>query len=134
MVKNLMSMASSSAMRGLSSGFTSPKIFIGANVLPEAPLDNMAEAAQAMTAFDPDLIVAVGGGSVIDGAKGAWILYERPDIQDLGMVTPFLPLGLRKKAIFAAIPTTSGTGSECTSALVAHDTKTHRKIPVQARN
>jgi hypothetical protein len=67
---------------------------------------------------------------VIDGAKAAWILYERPDITDLATVGPFTPLNLRQKAHFAAIPTTSGTGSECTSVFVAHDTEAHRKVPV----
>ncbi len=97
---------------------------------PEAPIDNVEEGAAAMTRFGPDLIVAVGGGSVIDGAKAAWIRYARPDIGDLRGITLFTPLGLRKKAIFAAVPTTSGTGSECTAFTVLHDTEAHRKVPV----
>lgn len=105
-------------------------IEVWAKCLPEAPLENVLECSQAMTAFEPDLIVALGGGSVMDGAKGAWILYERPDISDLGMITPLELLGLRKKAIMAAIPTTSGTGSECTAVAVIHDTDNHRKIPI----
>jgi alcohol dehydrogenase class IV len=84
-----------------------------------------------MTAFEPDVIIAVGGGSVIDGAKAAWILYERPDITDLGsQVSPLVLLGLRKKAFLVAVPTTSGTGSECTAVSVLHDTATHRKVPI----
>jgi alcohol dehydrogenase class IV len=186
MLKGLLPLAASSSIRGLSSSFATPKIFIGPNALPEgpalgataldafdgkctkkraflvtdnfgekftpkvarilesrgyttttwnkalpeAPLDNVKESGLAMTAFEPDLIVAVGGGSVIDGAKAAWIHYERPDIPDLALVGPFTPLNLRKKAHLVAIPTTSGTGSECTSVFVAHDTEAHRKVPV----
>jgi alcohol dehydrogenase class IV len=97
---------------------------------PEAPLQNVEEGAAAMARFGPDLIVAVGGGSVIDGAKAAWIRYARPDIGDLRSIRFFTPLGLRKKAHFAAVPTTSGTGSECTAFTVLHDTEAHRKVPV----
>jgi alcohol dehydrogenase class IV len=101
------------------------------NAQPEAPIENVRECAAHMTTFEPDLIFAVGGGSVIDGAKAAWILYERPDITDLGeMVNPLFLLGLRKKAGFVAVPTTSGTGSECTMAAVLHDEQTHRKVPI----
>jgi alcohol dehydrogenase class IV len=104
---------------------------IWANALPEAPLENVRECGAAMTAFEPDVIIAVGGGSVIDGAKAAWILYERPDITDLGtQVSPLTLLGLRKKAFLVAVPTTSGTGSECTAVAVLHDTATHRKVPI----
>jgi alcohol dehydrogenase class IV len=185
MIKSLLPLAASTSIRGLSSAFATPKIFMGPNVfpegvalgataidafnakcphkraflvtdtfgekstskvvraleargyttqtwnkaLPEAPLDNVRESGKAMTEFEPDLIVAVGGGSVIDGAKAAWIHYERPDIADLRVMSPFAPLNLRKKAILAAIPTTSGTGSECTSVFVAHDLEAHRKVP-----
>ena len=66
----------------------------------------------------------------MDGAKAAWVHYERPDIPHLGMISPLEPLHLRKKAILAAVPTTSGTGSECTSVFVAHDPEVHRKVPV----
>lgn len=108
-------------------GFTTE---IWNKALPEAPLDNVKESAEAMAKFEPDLIVGVGGGSVIDGAKAAWIIYERPDITDLATLSPLTPLNLRKKAILAAVPTTSGTGSECTGVTVVHDTEAHRKVPV----
>lgn len=98
--------------------------------LPEAPIDNVKECAEEMKKFEPDMIFAVGGGSVIDSAKGAWVLYERPDITDLGQVNPLSLLGLRKKAGFVVLPTTSGTGSECTMAAVLHDNETHRKVPI----
>ena len=103
---------------------------IWAEAQPEAPLENIEKCAEAMIRFAPDLIVAVGGGSVIDVAKAAWIRYARPDIDDLGNITLFTPLGLRKKSIMVAVPTTSGTGSECTSVTVVHDTTAQRKIPV----
>jgi len=97
---------------------------------PEAPLSVVKKLAKAMTGFEPDLIVPVGGGSVIDSAKAAWIFYERPDITNLYMLTPFFPLMLRKKAIMAAVPTTAGTASETSTAAVVHDEENHRKIPV----
>jgi len=93
-------------------------------------VDNVTECARVMSGFEPGLIVALGGGSVMDGAKAAWILYERPDITDLYKLTPLAPIGLRKKAVFAAVPTTSGTGSECTGVSVLHDNEAHRKIPI----
>lgn len=108
-------------------GFTT---LVWPEVLPEAPMENVRSCAQAMTAFEPDLIMAVGGGSVIDSAKAAWVLYERPDIEDIAMISPLDKLELRKKAFLVAVPTTSGTGSECTGAAVVHDTAAHRKIPL----
>lgn len=185
-LKALVPLACASAVRGLSTPFSVPRMFMGANALseaagigagvfdalgtmctrkqafivtdehaaryaartsdvlqrsgfttkiwdkaqPEAPMENVSECAEAMKQFEPDAIVAVGGGSVMDGAKAAWILYERPDITDLAMVSPLMPLGLRKKAVLVAIPTTSGTGSECTAVAVVTDTKAKRKIPV----
>ncbi|AFH42218.1 iron-containing alcohol dehydrogenase [Fervidicoccus fontis] len=89
-------------------------------VVPEPPISTLKPCAQAMEQFDADLIVAVGGGSAIDTSKVAWALYERPDI-DFKLINPMAPLGLRNKALFAAIPTTSGTGSEATSAAVITD-------------
>ncbi len=185
-LKSLVPLAGASAVRGLSTPFTVPKLFMGANALseapglgagvfdmiaascqqkrafivtdkhaaryanrvsevakksgfttetwdraePEAPLENVTGCAEAMKGFEPDVIVAVGGGSVIDGAKAAWVLYERPDITDLATVSPLFPLGLRKKAILVAIPTTSGTGSDCTAVAVVTDTSAKRKIPI----
>jgi len=120
--------ASTTAGYFKANGFTTE---VWAKALPEAPLENVRECGVAMTAFEPDVIIAVGGGSVIDGAKAAWILYERPDITDLGtQVSPLALLGLRKKAFLVAVPTTSGTGSECTAVAVLHDTATHRKVPI----
>jgi len=100
---------------------------------PEVPIDNVKACADAMIKFEPDLIVAVGGGSVMDLSKAAWILYERPDITDLKTLSPGTPLGLRKKALLLAVPTTSGTGSEVTSAAVLTDDVGGRKMPIASR-
>jgi alcohol dehydrogenase class IV len=118
----------SKAVRFLESGGFKVEMWAGCQ--PEAPIEVVTECAQAIKGFEPDLIMAVGGGSVMDSAKAAWILYERPDIQDLRMVSPLDKLNLRKKALLAAVPTTAGTGSECTGAAVLHDTAVHRKIPI----
>ena len=87
---------------------------------PEPPVTLVEKCADAMSKFEPDLIVAVGGGSTIDLAKAAWILYELPGY-DLSAVSPLIPIGLRKKALLAAYPTTSGTGSEVTWASILTD-------------
>jgi len=116
------------AGRFLESGGFATEIW--AKVLPEAPIENVQECAEEIRKFEPDLIMAVGGGSVMDLSKGAWIIYERPDLIDLGMISPLDKLNLRQKAILAAVPTTAGTGSESTGAAVFHDTPIQRKIPV----
>jgi alcohol dehydrogenase class IV len=90
-------------------------------------VSNAKDAAEAMRAFEADMIIAIGGGSVIDTAKAAWVLYERPDI-DLASLNPFDELGLRKKARLICIPTTAGTGSEVTKAVVIRDDETGRKM------
>ncbi|MCP4755162.1 MAG: iron-containing alcohol dehydrogenase [Proteobacteria bacterium] len=97
---------------------------------PEVPTDNVYEAAEAMSRFEPDVIFALGGGSAMDLAKVAWILYERPDITDIKAFSPRTVLNLRRKAFMVSIPTTSGTGSECTSYAVVHDIEEHRKLPI----
>lgn len=97
---------------------------------PEAPVENVQDAADCINRFEPDLIMAVGGGSVMDLSKAAWILYERPDLADLGMISPLDKLNLRQKAMLVAVPTTAGTGSETTGVAVLHDTVAERKIPI----
>ncbi|MFX0136153.1 MAG: iron-containing alcohol dehydrogenase [Candidatus Hodarchaeota archaeon] len=84
------------------------------------PIENIKKGVEALNEFEADLIIAVGGGSVLDTAKGIWILYERPDI-DLYDVQPLVPIKL-SKVKFVAIPTSSGSGSEATSATVLSDT------------
>ncbi|MHA1607826.1 MAG: iron-containing alcohol dehydrogenase [Candidatus Freyarchaeota archaeon] len=88
--------------------------------VPEPPIPVVEEIAEDMRKFEPDLIVAVGGGSAMDSAKSAWIRYEHPEL-DLALVNALAPIGLRKKAFLMAIPTTAGTGSETTSAYVLTD-------------
>ena len=76
----------------------------------------------------PDWIVAVGGGSIIDGAKLAWVLHEIPTF-DLGAEKPSAVETLRRKARFAAIATTAGSGSEASQTAVLSHPKTGRKTP-----
>ncbi len=118
----------SKAVRFLESGGFKVEMWSGCQ--PEAPIEVVNECAQAIKNFEPDLIMSVGGGSVIDSGKAAWLLYERPDITDLREISPLDKLNLRQKAHLAAVPTTAGTGSECTGAAVLHDTAVHRKIPI----
>ncbi len=92
---------------------TGKQIRIFDKVESEPSLENVSAGAEAANAFQPDLIVAIGGGSCIDAAKGIWILYERPDLR-LEEVSALTELGLRKKARLVAVPTTSGTGSDAT--------------------
>jgi len=76
-------------------------------------LDSLADGVRAATEFLPDWIVAVGGGSTIDTAKGIWLRYARPDL-DATPLTPLTELRLRDRARLVAVPTTSGSGSEAT--------------------
>jgi len=80
-----------------------------------------------MSDFGPDWVIGLGGGSCIDAAKAAWLVYERPDI-DPAAINPFDDFGLRAKARLMAIPTTSGTGAEVTMATVLTDTAEQRKL------
>jgi len=88
-----------------------------AKAQPDAPIETVKDCAEQITKFEPDLIFALGGGSAMDTAKAAWLLYEHPDIK-LEILSPIVPLNLRNKAKLAAIPTTSGTGSEVSGAAV----------------
>jgi len=91
-----------------------------------------------MRSFNPDVIIALGGGSAIDAAKGMWLLYEQPDVNLDAMKSKFLDIrkkvykidDLGKKAKMVAIPTTSGTGSETTSFAVISDKLNHIKYPI----
>lgn len=93
-------------------------------VIPEPPVENVLAGAEVARKLDIDLFVAVGGGSVMDAAKAIWFKYARPDL-NLADCRPVnadtlevIPLGLREKAFFICIPTTSGTGSETTATAV----------------
>jgi acetaldehyde dehydrogenase/alcohol dehydrogenase len=107
-------------------------------VTPDPTLAVAKEGARRAIAFEPDLIIALGGGSPMDAAKVSWLLYEHPEarFEDLAMrfmdirkrVYDFPKLG--KKALFVAIPTTAGTGSEVTPFAVITDEKTGEKYPL----
>jgi alcohol dehydrogenase class IV len=101
-------------------------------VEPEPSLETVRRGAGRMLALRPDWIVALGGGSVMDAAKAMWVLYERPDIQP-DAINPVEILGLRQKARLVAIPTTAGTGSEATWAIVLTDTLERRKLGLGSR-
>jgi len=85
------------------------------DVSEEPPLSEMTAHLSRINEFAPDWFLAVGGGSAIDATKILFALYERPDLTVYD-ITPLVKLGLRKKSRLIAIPTTSGTGSECTWA------------------
>jgi alcohol dehydrogenase class IV len=103
-----------------------------AGVEPDPCLDTVRSIAAAMTAAQPDWIIGLGGGSCLDAAKAAWLLYERPDV-DPAAINPFDTFGLRAKARLIAIPTTSGTGSEATWAVVLTSCEEQRKLALGAR-
>jgi len=96
-------------------------------VEPEPKDSTVSSCAEIAAAFKPDSFIGLGGGSPIDVAKGAFLLYERPDVK-LATVSPLVNYGLRKKARLAAIPTTSGTGSEVSVGLAVTDSKSGRKL------
>ncbi|NDL67439.1 bifunctional acetaldehyde-CoA/alcohol dehydrogenase [Anaerotalea alkaliphila] len=108
------------------------------DVEPDPTLATARKGAEEMKAFQPDVIIALGGGSPMDAAKIMWVLYEHPEVrfEDLAMrfmdirkrVYPFPPLG--GKAMLVAVPTTAGTGSEVTPFAVITDEKTGVKYPL----
>jgi alcohol dehydrogenase len=101
-------------------------------VEPNPSVDTVWRGAKAMQEFGPDWIVAIGGGSALDAAKVMWCFYEHPDISFEDIITPGSIPGLRNKARFIAIPSTSGTASEITAFSVITDTKKHIKYPIVA--
>jgi alcohol dehydrogenase class IV len=103
-----------------------------AEVEPDPCLDTVQRCAGEMADAGPDWVIGLGGGSCIDAAKAAWLLYERPDV-DLAAINPFEHFGLRAKARLIAIPTTSGTGAEATWAVVLTDGAARRKLALGAR-
>ena len=100
--------------------------------------DTINKGVAAMRNFNPDTIIALGGGSPIDAAKGMWLFYENPDADPEGLKLKFMDIRKRaykfpdmgKKAKMVAIPTTSGTGSEVTSFAVITDKKRNKKYPL----
>ena len=103
-----------------------------AEVEPDPSIDTTYRGSEAVRAYEPDLIISLGGGSCTDAAKGMWILYERPDVE-LEFVDPVGDIGLGKKSRLIAIPTTAGSGSESGYGLVLTDTETKRKLMLANR-
>ena len=112
------------------------EIFSG--VEPDPSFDTIKRGVAAMESFQPDVIIAVGGGSAIDAAKGMWLFYEHPDADVEGLKLKFMDIRKRtykfpklgQKAKMVAIPTTSGTGSEVTSFAVITDKEKNKKYPL----
>ncbi|MDD3229353.1 MAG: iron-containing alcohol dehydrogenase [Oscillospiraceae bacterium] len=99
-------------------------------VEPDPSVETVMRGAKVMQDFQPDWIVAIGGGSPIDAAKAMWTFYEYPDTKFEDLITPFHFPTLRKKAKFLAIPSTSGTATEVTAFSVITDYKTGIKYPL----
>lgn len=108
------------------------------NVAPDPTLACALEGVAQMRAFEPDTIIALGGGSAMDAAKIMWVMYEHPDVDFLDMAMRFMDIRKRvytfpkmgEKAYFIAIPTSAGTGSEVTPFAVITDEKTGVKYPL----
>lgn len=99
-------------------------------VEPDPSVETVMRGAKVMQEFQPDWIVAMGGGSPIDAAKAMWAFYEYPEIKFEDLITPFGFPELRQKARFAAIPSTSGTATEVTAFSVITDYSTGIKYPL----
>ena len=108
------------------------------DVQPDPTLASAKEGAQAMRAFNPDVIIAIGGGSAMDAGKIMWVLYEHPEVDFADMAMRFSDIRKRiykfphmgDKAYFVAIPTSSGTGSEVTPFAVITDETSGTKYPL----
>ena len=96
----------------------------------EPTWESLGPLVQACQEADPNWIVAIGGGSVLDAAKLAWVWYEQPEADIALLARPFALRGLRGRSRFVAVPTTAGTGSEVSSAAVIKDPNSSRKIPI----
>ena len=108
------------------------------NVAPDPTLGCAKEGAAQMTAFQPDTIIALGGGSAMDAAKIMWVMYEHPEADFMDMAMRFIDIRKRiytfpkmgEKAYFIAIPTSAGTGSEVTPFAVITDEESGVKYPL----
>ncbi len=111
---------------------------IFSSVEPDPSFETIKRGVEAINDFQPDVIIALGGGSAIDAAKGMWLFYEDPEADVEGMKLKFLDIRkktykfpkLGKKCKMVAIPTTSGTGSEVTSFAVISDKVQNKKYPL----
>ncbi|WP_281524198.1 bifunctional acetaldehyde-CoA/alcohol dehydrogenase [Dolosigranulum pigrum] len=108
------------------------------DVEPDPDITTVEKGTEIMKSFEPDTIIALGGGSVMDAAKVMWLYYEQPSVDFRDLVQKFMDIRKRafrfpelgKIAKFVAIPTTSGTGSEVTPFAVISDKKHNRKYPI----
>ena len=108
------------------------------DVAPDPTLACAKEGTKQMTAFQPDCIIALGGGSAMDAAKIMWVMYEHPEVDFMDMAMRFIDIRKRvytfpkmgEKAYFIAIPTSAGTGSEVTPFAVITDEQTGVKYPL----
>ena len=108
------------------------------NVAPDPTLACAKEGVAAMNAFQPDCIIAVGGGSAMDAGKIMWVMYEHPEADFLDLAMRFMDIRKRvytfpkmgEKAYFIAVPTSAGTGSEATPFAVITDERTGVKYPL----
>ncbi|MEF8683860.1 UNVERIFIED_CONTAM: bifunctional acetaldehyde-CoA/alcohol dehydrogenase [Bacillus cereus] len=114
------------------------KVGVFSEVEPDPSDETVFKGAERMRSFKPDVIIALGGGSAMDAAKGMWLFYEYPETKFFGIKQKFLDIRKRtckfptlgQKAQFVAIPTTSGTGSEVTPFAVITDKKNNIKYPL----
>ena len=108
------------------------------DVAPDPTLACAKEGAKQMTAFEPDCIIAIGGGSAMDAAKIMWVMYEHPEVDFMDMAMRYIDIRKRvytfpemgQKAYFIAVPTSAGTGSEVTPFAVITDEKSGIKYPL----
>ncbi len=111
---------------------------IFSDVEPDPDIQTIYRGVEAMKRFQPDVIIALGGGSSMDAAKGMWMFYENPDLDFKSLTLKFMDIRKRiikfphlgRKAKLVAIPTTSGTGSEVTSFAVISDKEASIKYPL----
>lgn len=101
-------------------------------VEPNPSVQTVYRGAAEMQAFQPDWIIAIGGGSALDAAKVMWCFYEHPELKFEDIIAVGSMPALRNKARFVAIPSTSGTASEITAFSVITDTEKHIKYPIVA--
>ncbi|OFI47217.1 bifunctional acetaldehyde-CoA/alcohol dehydrogenase [Floricoccus penangensis] len=114
-----------------------PKIEVFSDVEPNPSTNTVYKGLEVFTSFQPDVVIALGGGSAMDAAKAMWMFFEHPDVSFFGAKQKFLDIRKRaykipyaEKAQFICIPTTSGTGSEVTPFAVITDSEDHTKYPL----
>lgn len=114
-----------------------PVVDVFSDVEPNPSTNTVYKGLERFVDFQPDVIIALGGGSAMDAAKAMWMFFEHPDVSFFGAKQKFLDIRKRtykipyaQKTTFICIPTTSGTGSEVTSFAVITDSETHIKYPL----